>query len=193
MSLTRVTRAVGAPGLVGDSGAAFSTPEHGLLVAIIVRAMHDVMYTGDNYNLSADYIRRSAVGWLTSRREPSPPWSYVWCCDQLDIDPEIIEVRENPRFRVKKESHHPEFEDSSDSDSEELRYVVYCRGALLEARDQAGVRYARRQEILGEEDSQIGISHLVWLGDLLSETASIERASEQPLELKKPEGRGHEP
>jgi hypothetical protein len=73
------------------------------------------------------------------------------------------------------------------------RIVVCCQGVELGVIDQAGLKPVQTEEYLQEEDSQIEITRLVWLGDLLSERASIETTTEQPLELGKQGERGHEP
>lgn len=163
---------------VEESDVIRAIPEHDLLIALIVGAIHDVTYAGcDSYALNVEHIRRSAVSWLTRRDEACEPWSYVWCCDHLMLDPDLIKVK---RVSHLAQTGLPD------------RFEVTCRGIQLGVSDQAGLRPVRSAAVQVGEYQTVEIDRLVWLGDLLSEQANIARASEQPLELGKLGGTDHE-
>lgn len=53
-------------------------PEHELIFAIIQRALNDLV---------GEAVRDANL-WL--RSESQEPWSFLWCCEQIDLQPEIV-------------------------------------------------------------------------------------------------------
>ena len=65
-------------------------PEKKLLVAILIRALADLV-TEDTRDKSRQHIRREALAWFSSTVRV--PWSFLWLCDALEVDPEMITRR----------------------------------------------------------------------------------------------------
>ena len=65
-------------------------PEKKLLVAILIRALADLVIEDTQTN-SRQHIRREALAWFLS--SDRGPWSFLWLCDALEVDPGMITRR----------------------------------------------------------------------------------------------------
>ena len=69
-------------------------PEKKLLVAILIRALADLV-TEDTQAKSRQHIRREALAWFSS--PVRVPWSFLWLCDALEVDPKMVTRRLSER------------------------------------------------------------------------------------------------
>jgi len=83
--------------------------ERRLLRAILMRAILDA--SGNSYgNEAGQQTSRNARAWIREDSDPEQPFSYIWICDQLDLNPQVLrdlviqaEEDKTPLFRsVKK-------------------------------------------------------------------------------------------
>jgi hypothetical protein len=67
-----------------------TAPERRLIAASLLAGLREANGRRVNRNDTA-YINRQAELWLASDEEG--PWSFLWHCDELDLDPDIIRDR----------------------------------------------------------------------------------------------------
>lgn len=76
-------------------------PERNLIASILSRAIEDA----HGYAKADPHTRREAKQWLRSKLCKNTPFSFLWCCSILELDPEKLRqsLRENKyRFETPK-------------------------------------------------------------------------------------------
>lgn len=70
-------------------------PERGLLLAILLRAIMDLTDVSLGREKSkVNHDKRKLIVWLEKRfKKKSRLWSFQWICEQLDLDPDIMEAQ----------------------------------------------------------------------------------------------------
>lgn len=75
------------------------TPERDLVAAVIAQAFRDLhcKVRRPGHYFSAVAHSRMAEAWIDSAAKD--PWSFIWCCDQVELDPDIIRRSGKRHFR----------------------------------------------------------------------------------------------
>lgn len=75
-------------------------PELNLIASVIAQAFRDLHATGHSNTGHAYSIATHAsmaAAWIDSSE--TEPWSFIWCCAQVELDPDIIRRSGKRHFR----------------------------------------------------------------------------------------------